>query len=208
MLISIEGLDSSGKNTQAARLAKRLDAALFSFPRYDTPLGDAIKRILTESVGLLHLNSIGTLTMDSAEPLVLQACMLADKYDAASSIRTILKTRSVVCDRWIPSSYCYGKADGLDGARLERMHSSLPEADINIFLDVSPEEALRRRPEARDRYERDREKQVAVRANYKELWRRNVPDTVGGRMKWVEVNGEGTVEEVEARIASVLAAHS
>ena len=51
--------------------------------------------------------------------------------------------------------------------------SRLPPGDLNIFIDVPEEEALRRRPEMRDRFEKDREKQKVVRANYETLWETN-----------------------------------
>ncbi len=194
MLIVCEGVDAAGKATQSRALAQRLDAALFSFPRYGTPVGKAIKRHLHGEIQLCevrHLLDPGGQTGRTQhrealeDALVFQSLNLLDKSDAASEIRRLLLNgQHVVCDRWIPSSRCYGAADGLDPAWLERMHASLPQADLNIFLDITPEEALRRRPEARDRYERDRDKQAAVREQYKQLW-------ASGGDKYVTVDGDG-----------------
>lgn len=211
MHIVIEGLDASGKATQSAILAKRLDAALFSFPRYHTTVGKAIRRHLRSELALCEERAIDDITcVRSRAPedaLVFQCLMLADKCDSAGDIPSILKGgQHVVCDRWIPSSRCYGTADGLDPAWLERMHASLPQADLNIFLDITPEEALRRRPEARDRYERDRDKQVKVRAEYQKLW-------ASGGDKYVTVDGDGggsgdgPIFTVSERVWEVVAKH-
>lgn len=197
MLIAIEGTDASGKNTQTKLLCDRLvrsgrTVELFSFPRYETPVGQVIRAHLHGAVALMREGVV-----DAADPLMFQALMLTDKYLAAAHIREVLRAGGVVvCDRWIPSSQCYGKADGLDPAWLDRMHSSLPQADLNIFIDVPVEEAMKRRPEARDRYEQDREKQKAVRKNYEALWR-NPPAGAG---IYRTVNGVGTIEEVAERI--------
>jgi dTMP kinase len=210
MLVAIEGLDSSGKATQAKILAERMDAALFAFPRYLTTVGQVIKQHLLGNVALMYehvidssdhtIDSMGVNRRDTADPLMFQALMLADKYDAAVAIRRHLSAgRHVICDRWIPSSQCYGTADGLDSGWLDRMHASLPIADLSIFLAVSPEEALRRRPEARDRYERDREKQAVVRANYEYMWSENMADPLQAD-RWARVDGEAPVEEVTERI--------
>jgi dTMP kinase len=167
-----------------------LGAPLFSFPRYaELPVGPAIRRSLQQEA-------------QGDANLVYQCLNIADKLDAAYAIRKHLSEGvHVVCDRWIPSSYCYGAADGLDTGWLERMHASLPQADLNILLDVAPEEALRRRPEARDRYEKDRTKQEAVRANYEALWARNMYSSSAG---WIVVDGALPVDEVEDTIRHVV----
>ncbi len=221
MLIAIEGVDSSGKATQAQRLAERVrvagrEAIVLSFPRYDTPVGKTIKRLLLGTLHVLEPHTIDSFdhTIDGDtvhreapgdEALVLQSLMLADKNDAITEIVDHLNAGTVViCDRWIPSALCYGAADGLDSDWLENIHFPLLDADLNIFLDVPSEEALRRRPEARDRFERDREKQARVYANYLDEW----GCAVGGMtivqtepyQYYARVDGVGTVEEVTERI--------
>ena len=56
--VVLEGLDAAGKATNAKRLIEKLDslgraAVLFSFPRYETETGKAIKRLLTGEI-VLH----------------------------------------------------------------------------------------------------------------------------------------------------------
>jgi len=191
MFICIEGTDGSGKATQSRILADRLGAQLHSFPRYDTPVGQVILHHLKGRVFLAsHTPSPHLPCRAPSDALAFQALMLADKCLAAKAINNELaRGCAVVCDRWIPSSLCYGAADGLDPALLSDMHVTLPKADLNIFISVSPEEALRRRPEIRDRYELDREKQAAVRKQYEALW-------AAGGAAYATVNGEGTEEGV------------
>jgi dTMP kinase len=215
VLIAIEGADGAGKATQSKLLADRITrhnitAHVFSFPRYDTPIGRAIKRHLVQETMLAEaapvMRSLSGYVSDREplrasmrrapeDALMFQCLALADKYDAANDMREIFsRGEHVVCDRWIPSSFCYGTSDGLDPTWLKRMHSSLPQADLNIFIDISPEETLRRRPEVRDRYEQDREKQKVVRVKYQELWAKGAFPT------WQVVSGEGSIDEVADRI--------
>jgi dTMP kinase len=200
MHIVIEGFDGCGKNTQTRHLQARLEhlgheVGMFSFPRYKTLLGEAIRKHLVKEI---------TLTCDE-DAMIFQCMMATDKYDAAPEIATALKRGAfVICDRWWPSAYCYGAADGLSPEWLLRTHEWLPQADLNIFLDITPEEALRRRPNLRDRYEMDRKKQAVVRDYYRSLWTacsfqqghvsRGVADV------WRVVDGEASEEDVHERI--------
>ena len=213
-LIVIEGCDAAGKATNVKKLAERFDslgsnAITFSFPRYDTVVGKAILRHLKGRIAMREEHSIdssdmridGETTYRTAEPedaLAFQALCAVDKYDAAADIQAHLALgRVVICDRWWQSAFCFGSSDGLDEDWLYRIHSGLPQPWLNIFIDVPPEEALRRRPEARDRYERDREKQKVVRANYERLW-------TNAGVDYVKIDGLGTPEEVHERIWSAL----
>jgi thymidylate kinase len=123
--------------------------------------------------------------------------MLADKMEASADIRAHLRAgRYIVCDRWTPSAQAFGAADGLDRNWLRRVQEPLPEADLYLLLRVSEEETLRRRPVLRDRYEKDREKQKVVRAEYGALWQERVTDA-----RWRVVDGEGPdAATVHARI--------
>jgi dTMP kinase len=206
-LIVIEGIDSSGKNTQTKKLAARFDsigssAITFSFPRYGTTVGKAILRHLKGEIVLVQeetdAESYQRYTSTFEDALAFQCLMLADKTDAAFEIdRSLIAGSVVICDRWWQSALAFGAADGLDEEWLARIHHGLPQPWLNIFIDVPPEEALRRRPEARDRYERDREKQKIVRANYEKLWTNAGAD-------YVKIDGVGTQEEVHERIWAAL----
>jgi len=210
LLIVLEGLDAAGKATQSKLLQAKLDsvgrtAVLFSFPRYETEVGALIKRLLTGERSVLKTGSAEPLgsgvtyeTDDADEALVLQALFAADKYDAVIAMDDAMAAdRDVICDRWTPSALCFGEADGLDAKWLQNIQESLPIGDINIFIDVPEEEALRRRPQMRDRFERDREKQKVVRANYETLWAAGADEDP---TSWVKVDGTGTIEEVSGRI--------
>lgn len=213
MLICCEGIDASGKNTQSKRLVEKFDsigrnAVVMSFPRYETTVGRAIRRHLTGAIAVTHEHSIDSSdhTIDGMivhrvapeDPLAFQALMLADKMDAALDIEAhIFAGRVVICDRWTPSAICFGEADGLDAKWLVRVQELLPQPALNIFIDVPEDEALRRRPEMRDRYEKDREKQKVIRENYKTLWEAGAEEDPA---EWITVDGVGTVEEVTERI--------
>ncbi|MCA1584830.1 MAG: hypothetical protein LC791_08685 [Acidobacteria bacterium] len=95
-LIAFEGLDQSGKQTQAERLADTLRTAghqveLVSFPDYTTPIGTEIDRALA-----------GAREFPAD---VMQLLYIANRYEYRARISQWLSAGTlVVCDRYLASS--------------------------------------------------------------------------------------------------------
>ncbi len=158
LLIAFEGLDQSGKQTQAERLSERLTAMgrtvrLLSFPDYNTKIGGEIGRALQGE------RQYG--------PDVMQLLYVANRYEWKQEIvRATEQGTIVVCDRYLASSVAYGEAQGLDPAWLESMQKYLPQPDITLLLDIPPEASARRKQADRDKYERDLALLARVRDSY------------------------------------------
>ncbi len=186
-LIAIEGLDQSGKQTQAERLADWLraggrEARLLSFPDYGTHIGAEIGRAL------------GGEREYAAD--VMQLLYVANRYEYKPQIQQALAAGVViVCDRYLASSVAYGEAFGLDPAWLVDMQQFLPQPDLTILLDIAPETAVGRKREDRDRYERDLALQARVRASYHRQ----------ASQGWVHLNGERERDHVHAEVVAAVA---
>jgi thymidylate kinase len=213
MFIVIEGADASGKAAQSRLLCERLaNIKLYSFPRYETPLGRAILRHLQGRISVTEERTVDSSDMNrdgesywrqaSEDAMVFQCMMTIDKYAAEPEMRSFLGTGDVVADRWAPSACVYGVADGLDPAWLREIHACLLKADLYILLDVPLDEAVRRRPERRDRYERDQKKQERVRELYREMWK---TEGATDEHSWVVLDGTGDVEVVNNLIINAIA---
>ena len=192
MIIAIEGLDASGKATQAKALSDALQpSTVISFPRYSGPFGAAIRAHLKEEVVLCQRDkTTGALSTSPDDAVVFQALMTMDKYDAASEIKALdRKGQFVVLDRYWPSACCYGADDGLDFSSMLRINACLPPADLYVLLDISVDRTTSRRPEARDRYERDKEKLTRVRSRYLHMWQIMSQAKVPSQGAWVVLNG-------------------
>src|SRR6202140_37632 len=160
-LIVFEGLDQSGKQTQAELLRDRLKtdgrkARLLSFPDYARSIGEEIARALQGE------REYG--------PDVMQLLYIANRYERKPDLQRWLDGGLVlVCDRYIASSIAYGEAQGLDPAWLADMQKFLPSPALTIMLDIAPETAVSRKSVDRDRYERDLTMQTRVRESYRRL---------------------------------------
>ncbi len=207
-MIAIEGADAVGKNEQSRRLTDALSATRqtcrIAFPRYDTTVGGAILRHLKEETKLINMSEVrdglweALIPLSSDDPLMFQCMMLADKVHAAASIRSMLAGGHVVLDRWWQSAYVYGSCDGLDETWLLQTHEFLPQADLNILLTLPVEESQNRRPDLRDRYEKDVEKQVRIREKYVELWKQMIARSP--KNDWVIVDSNKSRDEVFEQI--------
>jgi dTMP kinase len=158
LLIAFEGLDQSGKQTQAEMLAARLNAdgravRLMSFPDYDTPIGAEIERALHGE--------------RDYSPDVMQLLYVANRYEWKNEIMRARTTGTIViCDRYLASSVAYGEATGLDPAWLFEIQRHLPQPDVTFLLDIAPEVSARRKTTDRDRFERDLALLGRVRSSY------------------------------------------
>jgi dTMP kinase len=158
LLIAFEGLDQSGKQTQAERLRDRVVEAgrlvrLLSFPAYDTAIGTELGRALQGD------RDYG--------PDVMQLLYVANRYEWKPQIEFELNRGTVlICDRYLASSIAYGEAQGLDASWLVEIQKYLPQPDITFLLDMDPDVSARRKTAERDKYERDLDLLGRVRASY------------------------------------------
>lgn len=188
LLIAFEGLDQSGKQTQAEALRDAVVALgrtceLLSFPDYRTNIGAEIHAALHGA-------------RDYAAD-VMQLLYVANRYERKPDIERALEAGTVLlCDRYVASSVAYGEAQGLDPIWLTDVQKHLPAADVTILLDIAPETAVARKAAGRDRYERDLELLSRVRRSYHRQ---------AAAPGWLRLDGERPRAEVAADVLSAVA---
>jgi dTMP kinase len=188
LLVAFEGLDQSGKETQAELLREHVTAAgrdcrLLSFPDYDTPIGREISRALQGE----HEYGAD----------VMQLLYVANRYEKRPAMEQWLRDGIVLlCDRYTASSVAYGEAQGLDARWLGEIQRFLPPPDITILLDIAPDTAVRRKATGRDRYERDLALLSRVRQSY--AWQATLPG-------WVRLDGERSKDDISADVIDSVA---
>jgi len=211
MFIAIEGIDGCGKSTQIDLLAKKLNAAVFHFPDYTTPIGQLILSHLKEEWAADHEGfSMPSLPPEHrtdikyVDALMFQAMQFSNRLEKAEAVGEALRDGNVIADRYIASGIVYGGADGLSPDYLERTQRTLKQPDLNILLDISSKVSADRRPDRRDRYEKQAGLLDVVAARYRELWikmRKANADNKHGP-KWVTIEGTQSIERVHLDILS------
>lgn len=195
--IVLEGIDGSGKTTQAKRLVEHLDKkgqkAIYTKEPTDGPIGQLIREILK-----------GEIKVSKAS---FQYLFSADRANHEEKIVQQLKDGVyVVCDRYFWSSVAYGILDTheerdyyLTALSILSFYNRFLAPDITFYLKVSVEEALRRLSamhKTKEIYEK-REKLKKIVAGYNFLLQKFPRE-------FMVVNGEQLITKVTEEIVNKL----
>ena len=195
MFVSLEGIDGSGKSTQAKLLAEALgpETLLIREPG-GTDAAERIRAVLADP----------DLTLDPFAELLLFLAARADL--TAQVIRPALDAgRDVVSDRFADSSVAYqGAARGLGVGEVISLTDAATDGlwpDLTILLRVDPEVGLGR-ADGEDRFESEGlDLQRAVATAYDEIAK-----IASDRM--VAVDATGSVEQVHEQVMEAVRSRS
>jgi dTMP kinase len=202
VFITLEGIDRSGKTTQAAMLAEALGPGTVRLREPGgTQVGERVRGLLKDPA----------LDLDARAELLLFCAARAEVV--ARVIEPALSDgRDVVCDRFIDSTAAYqGAARGLGIDTVESLNALVTGGripDLTLLLRISPAAAAERgqqrleegEPDGSDRFEGEGlDLQRAVAAGYDELARRH-------RDRIVVIDAEGAPTQVHARVLEAVRA--
>ena len=136
IFIVVEGLDGSGKTTQAELLAKQLSKT-FNVLLTAEPSRGKIGTFIRE--GCLYEN----------QRLPTEAETLLFAADRIEHMRTELKPalddgKIVICDRYVYSSLAYQGSAGLSLDWIKTINARALQPDFSVFIDCPPERVLSR----------------------------------------------------------------
>jgi len=186
--IVLEGLDRSGKSTQAALLEARLksagsDVKLMKFPDRTTPIGKMIDSYLRSQADL--------------DDRAIHLLFSANRWELASTIEATLRAgTTIVCDRYAFSgiAFSFSKDAGLTYEWCRAPDVGLPAPDLTLFLDVAPDTVKARGGFGEERYERE-----DVQRRVKEAFERIGEEMGEGILRegaWVIVEADREKEQV------------
>jgi len=141
LLFAFEGIDGSGKSTQARLLAEHLRAS-------GVPV--VLLREPTQSVFGRKIRELGANGRDQLSPEQELRLFVNDRLqNVLRNVRPALRQRQVVLlDRYYLSTVCYQGELGLDPQRIRRANESFAPLPV-LILDLPVAEALRRIVEVR-----------------------------------------------------------
>jgi dTMP kinase len=189
--IVIEGLDRSGKSTQASLLHNRLQnpqdagvttppkVVLLKFPDRTTAIGKMIDAYLRSESEL--------------DDHAIHLLFSANRWELASTISAHLaQGTTVLADRYAFSGIAFSARKGLPYEWCRAPEVGLPAPDLTLFLNISPEVAAARGGYGLERYEKE-EVQKGVRQVFDKIGQAVQQEAEG---KWVEIDAGKTKEEV------------
>ncbi len=191
-LIVFEGLDASGKSTQARLLARRLTEAgldvVSTREPGGTPIAEGIREVLLEREhrALLPLSE-------------LLLFMVSRAQNTHEVILPALRARkTVVASRYRLSSMAYqGYGRGLDLDLIRQLNEAATSGtlpDLTFFIDVPAEYTLRRKADRGDRIE-------VESAEFHERVRRGFLELTEGDPTVRVLDGTRSIEEISEAVA-------
>jgi dTMP kinase len=148
LLIAIEGIDGSGKHTQAKLLEHSLTAKGFSvfatgFPQYESWFGSMVGKFLNGDYGPLQ----------AVDPHFSALLYAGDRFEAKPRLESVLNDGKIVLvDRYVASNLAHqvARADAEKRSEflrwiehLEYSIYGLPREDLILYLRVPPSQAQR-----------------------------------------------------------------
>jgi dTMP kinase len=137
-LIAIEGIDGSGKGTQAQRLVSRLGQAglkteLVSFPRYEkTFFGGVVGSFLNGKFG----------SLEQVHPFLVSLLFAGDRFESRPLLTAALERSDVVVlDRYVASNVAH-QAAKLTGSERETLCRSIEHVEYDLFEMPRPDRVL------------------------------------------------------------------
>ncbi len=141
LFIALEGIDGSGKSTQAKMLAATMQAnghkVYATFEPTDRPIGAMIRQILRGEM--------------KADDRTIAGLFVADRLDHLLNeedgiVRKLSEGFNVITDRYYFSSYAYhGTHMNMDWViAANAMSADILRPDVNIFIDVPPAISMQR----------------------------------------------------------------
>ena len=172
--VVLEGIDGSGKTTQAKLLAEQL-GGVFTREPTDGVFGHVLRDAVELRVAL--------------DPITMALGFAADRADHVAWIRhELAEGRTVVCDRYVLSSLAYQPRGPVTEDWLRALNRHAPEPDVTVFLDTPPEVCAARIDD--DELFHSAKELERVRANY-------LAAMSGGE---VMIDGDGSIEAVAERV--------
>jgi dTMP kinase len=150
-LIAFEGIDTSGKSTQARRLVKHLaDAGYITVSTGEpggTPIGDAVRSVL--------LSRAYESLLPFSELLLFIVSRAQNTHEVI--IPALREGKTVVASRYRMSSVAYqGYGRGIDLGLIEQLNETAAcslHPDVTFLIDIPAEVAIQRKTTEQDRIE-------------------------------------------------------
>ncbi|OYT53221.1 MAG: dTMP kinase [Desulfurococcales archaeon ex4484_217_2] len=137
-LIAIEGIDGSGKTTIAKKIVEWLNErnikALYTSEPTRSPIGLLIKDKI--------------ISAEKRQDARIEALLFAaDRlwHVINEILPSLSKNIIVVTDRYYFSSIAYQGALGAPISWIKELNKFAPKPDLSIYIDITPEEAIRRK---------------------------------------------------------------
>jgi len=190
--IVIEGIDGSGKGTQAGLLVERLKELRKDAVLTREPTKGSIGKLIREHMSNPFLDDKSLALLFAADRI---------EHVEKEVIPNLEAGKIVISDRYVYSSIAY-QGQTLDPDWVAAVNDHALKPDVVILLDLDPHISLKRvqeRDESMEYFELDPSFQEGVRRTFNALSKgQHLPDSL--KTQFITVHGEGIRKEIFERI--------
>jgi dTMP kinase len=194
LLIVFEGLDRSGKSTQArllkdALLSKNMQAELWSYPNRKTSIGQLINSYLLKQIEL--------------EDHAVHLLFSANRWETVAEMKEKLASGvNLILDRYAYSGVAYTSTKtGFDFDWCKQCDTGLPKPDLVFFLDTKAINIENREAFGEERYESS-DFQKLVYKNFGKIF--NLDNGSNSKSDCLVLNAKETIENLHLSILNTI----
>ncbi|MBK9254338.1 MAG: dTMP kinase [Saprospiraceae bacterium] len=199
LFIAFEGIDGSGKSTQVKLLSEKLKSSghkvYATFEPTDSPIGSLIRNIFNHRIEADHKTIAALFVADRLDHLLNKTNGIVQKLEQGYT---------VITDRYYFSSYAYhGTHMDMDWViSSNQMAAEILKPDVNIYIDMLPEESMERIKSTRSNIEmyETLENLKAVRSKYLEAF-----EKLCRQENIITINGNHSLETVSQNVWDAIA---
>lgn len=176
MLVIFEGLDNCGKTTLVKMLKdyytkKGVEAEISK--EFETNIGIELKKMAKGG---------------KLDPILKSYLFATDRYIRMKNLsQDDLNNKIMLFDRYVPSAIAYRMSEGVDKNWITTINSIFPKADIGFFIDITPDESIKRNSDAKFNIRYTKEQLEKVREFYLSILDEN---------NLIHINGMQSIESV------------
>lgn len=185
MLIIFEGLDNCGKTTLVKMLKDYYDKVGVETEisrEFETNIGIELKKMAKEG---------------KLDPIIKSYLFATDRYIRMKNLsQEDLQNKIMLFDRYVPSAIAYRMSEGIDKNWITNINSIFPKPDLGFFIDITPDESIKRNNDDKFNIKYTKEQLEKVRESYLSILDENNLIYING-MQPIERVFNDVVEKIE-----------